>query len=140
MRITNQYGLKFHHLGLAVKKPAWAVKFLSGMGYKIGDVVRDDRQNVNLMLCTRPRMPAIEIIYATETRGPLAPILKSNATMIYHICYECRNREKTVRKLEADNNRVLLISPPQTAVLFPGRKASFYMIIGFGVIEILEPG
>jgi hypothetical protein len=140
MRTSNPYGLKFHHLGLAVKEPASAAKFLSGIGYHIGSVVRDELQNVNLMLCARRGMPAVEIIYPTETPGPLVSILKSNASMIYHICYESRNREKTLRTLEADDHRVLSLSPPQPAVLFGGRKVSFYMVVGFGVIEILEPG
>jgi hypothetical protein len=31
-----------------------------------------------------------------------------------------------------------VLSPPQPAVLFGGRKVSFYSVAGFGVIEILE--
>lgn len=140
MKMPNRYGLRFHHLGLAVKEPASAVKFLSGIGYRIGRVIRDELQNVNAMLCTRRSMPAVEIVYPTEKPGPLAPILKSNASLIYHICYECKNRERTLRLLEADNILVLFVSPPQPAVLFGGRKVSFYVLAGFGMIEILEPG
>jgi methylmalonyl-CoA/ethylmalonyl-CoA epimerase len=138
MKTLNQYGLIFHHLGLAVRKPKPAAKFLAGLGYTIPDVVRDDLQNVNLMLCTGPGMPAVEIIYPTETPGPLAPILKSQATVIYHMCFETQNLEKSMAALEADN-RVFLVSAPQPAVLFGGRKVSFYIVAGFGVIEILEP-
>jgi hypothetical protein len=137
MKALNQYGLKFHHLGLAVRRPQAAAKFLSGLGYVIGDVIRDDLQNVNLMFCKRRAMPAVEIIYPTETPGPLAPILKSQATMIYHMCYETQNLGKSMRALES-NNRVFLVSAPQPAVLFGGWKVSFYIVAGFGVIEILE--
>jgi hypothetical protein len=84
-------------------------------------------------------MPAIEIIYPTEKPGPLASILKSNVSMIYHICYESRSRERSLRSLEAAGNRIVMISPPQPAVLFGGRRVSFYVVAGFGVIEILEP-
>jgi hypothetical protein len=139
MKTPKFYGLRFHHLGLAVKQPDAAAKFLGGLGYKIGLAVRDDLQNVNLRLCTRRGMPTTEIIYPTETPGPLVPILKSSATMIYHICYESSNREKSLHALEADDNKVFLLSPPQPAVLFGGRKVSFYVVAGFGVIEILEP-
>lgn len=135
----NQHGLKFHHLGLAVRKPASAVTFLSGLGYRVSPVVLDKLQEVHLMLATRRGMPAVEIIYPTEKPGPLAGILKGSASMIYHICYESLDREKSLRALEANSNRVVLLSPPRPAVLFGGRKVSFYVVAGFGVIEILEP-
>jgi hypothetical protein len=139
MKEPNQYGLKFHHLGLAVKRPQAAVRFLSGIGYEIGSVMRDELQNVNLILCTHEEMPAVEVIYPTEKPGPLAPILKSKSSVIYHICYESLNREESLRALEADKNRALLLATPQPAVLFGARKVSFYTVAGFGVIEILEP-
>ncbi len=139
MKTPNHYGLEFHHLGLAVKQPELAVKFLTGLGYTIGDPVRDDRQNVNLIFCPAPAMPAVEIIFPTETPGPLTPLLKSKATLIYHICYEAQNREQSLRALEADRHHVSELSPPQPAVLFGGRVVSFYVVAGFGVIELLEP-
>jgi methylmalonyl-CoA/ethylmalonyl-CoA epimerase len=138
MKASNKFGLKFHHLGLAVKKPEDAVLLLTGMGYKIGVTVRDPLQNVNLALCTRRGMPTIEIIYAAETPGPLADILKSNVSLIYHICYESKNLERTLRAMEREGNRVLLISPPKPAALFGGRHVSFHLVSGFGMIEILE--
>ena len=132
------HGFRFHHLGLAVKQPEMATTFLSGLGYKIGRAVRDPRQNVNLLLCTRRGMPAVEIIYPTETPGPLGPILKARSTSIYHICYETRNPDKVLKILKAQNRAVTLTSPPQPAILFKGRKVSFYIVAGFGLIEILE--
>jgi methylmalonyl-CoA/ethylmalonyl-CoA epimerase len=138
MKTSNKFGLKFHHLGLAVKKPEDALRLLTGLGYTIGITVRDHLQNVNLALCTRRGMPAIEIIYAAETPGPLAEILKSNASMIYHICYESKNLERSLHAMESEGNRVLLISPPKPAALFGGRHVSFHLVSGFGMIEILE--
>jgi methylmalonyl-CoA/ethylmalonyl-CoA epimerase len=138
MDTLDSYGLTFHHLGLAVRQPEDALRMLKGLGYKIGETVRDDLQNVNLSLCTRPDAPAVEVIYETETPGPLADILKSNSSMIYHICYEIENLEKGLVALQRDGNIVKMISPPKPGVLFGGRKASFYKIRGFGMIEILE--
>jgi methylmalonyl-CoA/ethylmalonyl-CoA epimerase len=138
MKTSNKFGLRFHHLGLAVKEPEDALRLLRGMGYKIGVTVRDHLQNVNLALCTRRGMPAIEVIYATETPGPLAEILKSNVSLIYHICYESRNRERSLNAMESGGNRVLLISSPKPAPLFGGRHVSFHLVSGFGMIEILE--
>jgi methylmalonyl-CoA/ethylmalonyl-CoA epimerase len=138
MKTSDNFGLTFHHLGLAVKQPEDALRLLTGLGYEISSTVRDPLQNVNLALCTRRGMPAIEIIYPTETSGPLAHILKSNASLIYHICYESENVEQSLRAMESGGNRVLPISPPKPAVLFGGRHVSFYLVSGFGMIEILE--
>jgi hypothetical protein len=138
MDSSDTYGLKFHHLGLAVKQVENAVRMLKGLGYKIGPSVRDDLQNVNLALCTRPEAPAIEIIYATETPGPLAAILKLNTSLMYHTCYKSENLEESLAEMRNDQNMVRVISPPKPAVLFGGRLVSFYQIRGFGMIEILE--
>jgi len=139
MNTSNPYGLTFHHLGLAVKHPGLAVKFLTGCGYHIGPVVRDELQNVNARLCNATSQPTVELLYPTETPGPLERILKAQASLIYHVCYECRDREETLRALDADNHRVGELSTPQPAVLFGGRRVSFYVVAGFGMIELLEP-
>ena len=138
MYSSDIYGLKFHHLGLAVKQVENAVRMLQGLGYMIGPTVKDDLQNVNLALCTQPEAPAIEIIYRTETPGPLAAILNLNTFLIYHLCYESENAEKSLAAMRNDQNMVRVISPPKPAVLFGGRMVSFHQIRGFGMIEILE--
>jgi methylmalonyl-CoA/ethylmalonyl-CoA epimerase len=137
MDALDTYGLKFHHLGLAVKQAENAVRMLTGLGYKIGPLIRDDLQNVNALFCTSPEAPAIEIIFETETPGPLAEILKSNTAMIYHICYQSGNLENSLAAMQKDGNLVKMISPPKPAILFGGRNVSFHKIRGFGMIEIL---
>ena len=47
----TDFGLTFHHLGLAVRKPDDAVAFARGLGYSVEDAVFDAEQNVNLILC-----------------------------------------------------------------------------------------
>jgi methylmalonyl-CoA/ethylmalonyl-CoA epimerase len=138
MNSSDAYGLKFHHLGLAVRQVENAIRMLRGLGYKIGRTVKDDLQNVNLALCTRSAAPAIEIIYGTETPGPLSAILKLNTSLIYHICYESGNVEKSLAAMRGDQNLVREISPHKPALLFGGRMVSFYQVRGFGMIEILE--
>ena len=67
----DDFGLSFHHLGLAVTRPGEAVGFLQGLGYDAGEAVRDPLQNVDLIWCTHPQMPAVEVIASTGTPGPL---------------------------------------------------------------------
>jgi len=134
----NKYKLFFHHLGLAVRQPEMAIRFLSGLEYEIGPSIRDDLQNVNLIICIKNTMPAFEIISETKTAGPLTNILKSNSSLIYHVCYESDVLDESLAALESDGFRVIPISEPKPAVLFAGRKVSFYHVHGFGLIEILE--
>jgi len=134
----NKYELTFHHLGLAVKHPEKAISLLEGLGYDIGPTVKDNLQNVNLVLCTSQSMPSIEVISETETAGPLASILSLKSSMIYHVCYETESLANSLDAIKRDNHRVIPISQPKPAVLFSGRHVSFYHIDGFGMIEILE--
>lgn len=132
------YGLTFHHLGLAVRRHDKAVHFLKGLGYLIGETVLDELQNVNLIMCKSVNMPDVEIIFATDSEGPLASILSHNSELIYHLCFESANLEHSLNAIREDSNRIFCVSPPKPAVLFAGNDVSFYMVSGFGLIEILE--
>lgn len=133
----NRYGLKFHHIGLATKKSEKAVIFLKGFGYSVSESVFDSVQNVNLIMCTHPSMPDIEIIYPAEASRHLDIVLKDNAESIYHICYSCRNLFDSLEKIKSEN-RIITISERKPAVLFSNKFVSFYMVAGLGIIEILE--
>lgn len=133
----DKYGLKFHHLGLATKKCDKAVKFLKGSGYAVSESVFDSIQNVNLIMCTHPSMPDIEIISPAQTSGHLDILLKEHSEQLYHICYTSGNLSGSLEKIKAEN-RVMTISERKPAVLFSNKFVSFYLVAGFGIIEILE--
>ncbi|MGD9685446.1 MAG: VOC family protein [Desulfobacter sp.] len=134
----NRYGLSFHHLGLAVSKPDFAEKFLQGIGYKIGERVYDPLQNVYLKMCDGSNHPPVELIFASETAGPLDGILKNHTEMIYHICYTTNNISESLQNISNDNIRTICISAPKPAVLFSGLQVAFYYVNGFGTVELIE--
>jgi len=134
----NKHGLSFHHFGLAVRQVDRALNFLSGLGYRAGAPVRDELQNVNLIFCTGEVMPDVEIIWPTETPGPVSNILKFGDELIYHSCYESADLERSIAAIRGDDNSIVCLSPPTPARLFSGRRVSFYYVRGFGMIEILE--
>ncbi len=135
----NQFGLIFHHIGLALKKEQDAVLFLTGLGYEIGEKIYDPKQNVNLHLCTHDSAPFIELVLPGEGDGPLTPILNKHDQLFYHSCYETNDLDQSLAAMEEAGLRVIPVSPPTPAILFGGRKVSFYTVTGFGLIEILEP-
>ena len=131
--------LKFHHLGLAVRKPEWAVRLVTALGYRPGPPVFDALQNVNLMMCSHQAEPAIEIIWPGETAGPIDRLTqRDTAGIVYHICYSTDNLAEALAEQEGLGLRVLCVSPPNPAPLFGGRRVSFYNVIGIGLVEILE--
>jgi hypothetical protein len=134
----ESYGLSFHHFGLAVTAPEKAISFLKGLNYSIGETIYDELQNVNLIMCKSETMPDVEVIYRADTPGPLDSILKSFREVIYHLCYTTADLQDTLKRMRDDMHRIIDISPPKRGVLFSGKMVSFYQVVGFGIIEIIE--
>lgn len=134
----NRYGLVFHHFGLAVRKKEKAIRFVRGLGYEVENEVYDPLQEINLTICQSESMPDIEIITRSDKPGPLEHILKDRDEMIYHMCYETLDVESSLRAIKDDGNRIMCISSAKPAVVFGQRLVSFYKVVGFGIIEILQ--
>ena len=130
--------MKFHHLGMAVKKPDKCIHFLSALGYIIGDVVYDRLQSVNLIMCTSNKQPNVEIVFPGTGPSPIDNILQNHDQLIYHTCYEVSSIDSYISKLKSHSVRLIQISPATPAILFGGRNVAFFMVHGFGVIELLE--
>ncbi len=131
--------LKFHHFGLAARDPEQAAKFISLSGYDCGTPVFDPLQNVFLRWCEKQGAPSIEIVSPASSDGPLANILASQTTSFYHLCYEIDlDGRSMVESMREQGLRVVTVLPPKPAVIFGGRKVSFHIVYGFGLIELLE--
>jgi len=131
--------LKFHHFGLAVRRPDEARKYVAVLGYEPGESVFDPAQNVFLELCTHPEQPAVEIIWPGDTSGPVDKLAQRHSSgIIYHLCYETDHLAAMLAHFETAGIKIVCISPPTPAPLFGGRPVSFYNIVGMGLIEILE--
>lgn len=136
----NHPHLKFHHFGLAVRRPDEALKLLGLLGYQPGEAVFDPEQNVHLQLCTHASHPAVEIIWPGGSSGPVDKLVRRHESgIIYHLCYETNDLAAALAGLDQAGLQALCISPPKPALLFGGRKVSFHNVIGLGLVEILEP-
>jgi hypothetical protein len=134
------YGLKFDHLGLAVRDPEPAKKFLSNIGYQVGSAVCDPLQQVNLTLCRSENSPDIEIVYPSGTAGPLDNLFRTGREGIYHACYNTANADLALKLMREDGLTVVCVKQKKPAVLFRGDMVSFYHVVGFGLIEVREMG
>jgi methylmalonyl-CoA/ethylmalonyl-CoA epimerase len=131
--------LKFHHFGLAVRRPDEARIFVSTLGYQLGEPVFDPAQNVHLQLCVHETHPAVEIIWPGNAGGPIDKLAQRHASgIIYHVCYETDDLDAALARFNEEKLRVVCISPQTPAPLFGGRPVSFYNVVGIGLIEILQ--
>jgi hypothetical protein len=135
----NAFGLCFHHLGLAVRKPQPARVFLEGLGYRLGETVFDPLQNVYLSLCRHEVEPAVELVFPGENWSPVDGMFdRYGSGLVYHSCYVTDDIGQTIAALENQRLRPVCKSPAKPAILFGGALVSFYQIVGIGLIEIVE--
>ena len=135
---TQNYGLVFHHFGLVVSDVSRTLRFLKGLGYKPGEPIHDLQQNVNLVWCEHLHMPPVELVASNGSPGPLDHYLSDMSELIYHLCFLSQDVEASVAAIRDDKIRVLPVLPPKPAILFGGKEVSFYMIKGFGLVELLQ--
>lgn len=129
--------MNFHHLGLAVFSFEPALGFFKRLSYRISDRVSDPLQNVELILCTSPVQPDVELIRPVNDLSPVFPFLKRNQEMIYHSCYQVDSIEKALKE-NFKGMRLLPVSPPKPAILFDNYPVAFYFVKGLGLVELLE--
>jgi hypothetical protein len=73
----NQFGLAFHHFGLAVRNPAASFLYLQALGYREGRTCFDPHQRVNLSMRHHAEMPDVEVIWPGNLPSPIDKMLKS---------------------------------------------------------------
>ena len=55
------------------------------------------------------------------------------------MCYTCADLDRSWRRSKATSAvKVYSIAPPKEAILFGGKRVSFYLVEGVGLIEIIE--
>src|SRR5277367_2193799 len=94
----NSFGLSFHHMGLAVREPHDAFRYLEELGYQISSTVADPLQRVNLAFCSHPAMPDVELVWPGKEPSPIDAIVKQNSGLVYHLCYTADDLRDLVRR------------------------------------------
>lgn len=134
----NRFGLKFHHLGLAVRKPESAFAYLRALDYAEGRKVCDPLQRVNLAMYHHEEMPDVEVIWPGDGPSPIDSMLKRWDGRVYHLCYETDNVAAAIAAMQEAGLEVDRVAAPEPAVLFGGLAVSFYSIARVGLIELID--
>ena len=133
----NNFGLKFHHLGMATNDLKESISLLKKAGYKVDKIRSNKNYNVKNAICSSRNQPNIEIVSKVNGKSPIDSILKKNTNSIYHICYITKNLEKTLVKLKKAKIHVIKITDSYLSP-FEGVDASFFFIKGMGIVEIMD--
>jgi hypothetical protein len=134
----NQFGLEFHHFGLAVRDPALAFKYLGALGYRAGASCFDPLQKVNLAMRHHDVMPDVEVVWPGDGPSPIDQMLKRSDSLVYHLCYTSEDVDASLASIESSGLDVLPITEPLQAPLFENLPVSFYNVGGIGLIEIIH--
>ena len=131
------YGLRFHHLGLAVAAPEAAFHFLGALGYVAGAQAFDPLQRVNLAMRHHLAMPDVEVIWPGDGPSPIDQMIK-RGHMIYHMCFEADDAVASIAAMETAGHRVFTLGEAKPAVLCGGLPVSVHRVDGFGLIELIH--
>ena len=129
-------GLRFHHIGVAVKDIEATASMYEQGGYHRSSTVYDPVQNVNVCWLTREGSPTVELLAPVDEMSPVCKILEKNGVTPYHCCYVVDNLEETVIALR--KMRYILTSRAAEAVAFCGSRVCFLYNKNVGVIELVE--
>ena len=133
----KNFGLKFHHLGLATDNPKLTLKILKNIGYKPIKTRSNKNYNVKNIICSSKSHPTVEIVAKMGGKSPIDNIVKKNKNLVYHICYSSKNLKKTLNMMKKKKLSIVKISNSYLSP-FEGVDASFFFLRGIGIIEIIN--
>ena len=134
----NALSTRFHHVGVVTGDPEEAVRFYRSLGYSAGEAVRDHVQKASIILLTRADGPVVELLTPAEEGGPLDGWIRRIQGGVYRTCYEVDGLDEAIPAFETNGMR--LLSGPDPAVVFGGRRVAFLWSRAAGLIELLESG
>ena len=130
--------LQLHHIGLATSEFDAALRWYGDLGYVCSAEACDPQQGVELRLLENSLgAPRVELIKPLTDRSPVSRYLRRIGSCIYHTCYEVQSLEESLERIR-ERQRVIPISEPVPAILFHGRRVSFWQVAGVGLLELLE--
>jgi methylmalonyl-CoA/ethylmalonyl-CoA epimerase len=128
-------GMRFHHVGIACRHLESEAKAMLALGYRAeGADFSDPAQGIRgrFVIGSGPRM---ELLEQTSGSRVLEPWL-AKGVKAYHFGYEVAALEAEVERLKSAG--AIVVTPPQPAVAFGGRRISFLMLKNMFLVELIE--
>lgn len=128
--------LKYHHIGIACDNIYTTARIYESFGYKQGDFIVDNLQNIEICFLEHPTMPKIELLGKTNEKSPIIQTLAKVGTAPYHICYEVTDIDKSISELKA--LKFLVVAKPKPACAINNKRVAFLYNKDMGLIELVE--
>ncbi|HVS97328.1 MAG TPA: VOC family protein [Puia sp.] len=124
--------MQLHHIGVACRDIETEIGNISRIHTVVHrtHVVYDPCQDATLAMLTLADGTRIELIAGT----PVKTLLRKGVGY-YHLCFEVDDIDSEIERLLGQD--AVLLSPPQPAVLFDGRKVAF-LHASYGIVELLS--
>jgi methylmalonyl-CoA/ethylmalonyl-CoA epimerase len=136
-------GLRFKllHVGVAVPEIEPATRTLEALfGYQVVSGPFDDpiqKVTVNFLNQSggEPE-PEIELIAPLTPDSPIRSMLNKTGGGAYHLCFETNDLERALVHMRSQG--CIVVSPPQPAVAFGGRRIAWFYTSTRQVFELVE--
>jgi methylmalonyl-CoA/ethylmalonyl-CoA epimerase len=129
-----------HHIGVLVKDiRAALIRYTESLGYQVrSELIHDPVQTAYVQFLGLPGSTVhFELISPDGPESRLKNALKKGGG-IHHICYSVPSIDEAVATLQ--DQRWLVIDPPQPATAFNGRKIAWLMNRDHLLVELVECG
>lgn len=129
--------MRFHHVGIACRDLGSEARAMQALGYRAeSGEFTDPAQGIRGQFVTGPG-PRMELLEQIAGSRVLEPWL-AKGVKTYHFGYEIAELEAEVDRLKSAG--AIVVTPPQPAVAFGGRRISFLMLKNLFLVELIETG
>jgi methylmalonyl-CoA/ethylmalonyl-CoA epimerase len=129
--------LRFHHIGIACRDLDVDAAALSALGYRVeSEDFTDPRQGIRGRFIVGPG-PRLELLTQLDGSHVLEPWLVKGVKA-YHQGYETADFDAQIERLKTAG--AIVVSAPQPAVAFGGRRISFLMLKNLLLVELIDSG
>ncbi len=107
------------------------------MGYKKGEVYKDDNQNTYICFMTKQGETNVELVEPYEDNLKMQKLFKRQGGVSpYHICYTVDKMDEAFEDMS--NMGFLPMFAPVKAIAFNNRKICYFWKKSIGYIELVE--
>lgn len=129
-------GLKFHHIGYAVKSIDETANFYVSKGWTLSEETIDPIQNTKIAFLKRDGFPLMELVAPVDETSPIVKTLDKVGVSTYHVCYGVNDLEDVVKQLRKE--KFLPLFKPVPANALDNKRICYLYNAIVGLIELVE--
>ena len=130
--------MKFHHLGIIVKKinptlPSLKKNFNIK---KTSKIFIDKKWNVKIIFLHLSKNVIFEIIEPLNKRSPISKALKKNINVLNHVAFTCNNFDRDKKNII--KNGAIAVTDAIEAIAFKKKKIQFFLTKENFLVELIK--